>query len=194
MALDRLKLDVCYWIPCLPWQKDSRELARPEQRLAMLELALKGEVSMQIDTCELDRERPSYSIETIREFKKRFPNDELFFLLGSDQWQNFDSWRDWQAILKSVHPVIFTRAGAPLNTSEAVNTFVQDESISLQVIRCALPKLSSTQIRKMISQDTQLFDKLAPTVLPGAVLEYIEQNKLYRHSNIEGNSNELIGH
>ena len=88
-AIEFLHLDRLWWIPANPWQKNPSELIASEDRLAMLKLAVGKNEQMAVDVRELTREGLSYSIDTVKELARDFPNDQRFYLIGSDQWKNF---------------------------------------------------------------------------------------------------------
>lgn len=180
LAVTSLHLDCCYWIPCRPWQKDPQELIRDEDRLALLQLALTEKKAMKVHTCDLDRGIPTYTVDTVQYFREQFASAQLFLLLGSDQWNNFHTWHNWQEILSLVTPVIFTRHNIAPTCHADVQHYMDTHKVSVKIIRCTLPNVSSSQIRQMIGKDGPFFDKLADNVLPRPVLEYIQQHSLYQ--------------
>ena len=94
-ALCTLKLDKLWWLPANPWQKDPQELLAKSLRIKSIEQTIVNEPRMAIDTRELSRSGLSYSIDTVKELARQYPNDERFYLIGADQWENFHTWKYW---------------------------------------------------------------------------------------------------
>lgn len=86
------------------------EVASKEDRLAMTRLAC-GDV-YEVSDIETRREGPSYTAVTCREFRRRFPGDELFWILGADSLLDMARWREPEAIMEAVTLLAFTRGGA----------------------------------------------------------------------------------
>ncbi|MEO8279864.1 MAG: nicotinate-nicotinamide nucleotide adenylyltransferase, partial [Ideonella sp.] len=89
-ALDDLALDELRWIPAgQPWQK-SRQLADSQHRARMTELAITdpelGDPRFTLETCELERPGPSYTIDTVLDLQQREPGQLWFLLIGQDQY------------------------------------------------------------------------------------------------------------
>ena len=79
-----------------------------------MKLALRGNKHFCVSDIEIKREGRSYTIDTIREFKKLYPNDELYFIIGSDLLKYLDEWKDLGEIIKMVKFIAATRPGYPL--------------------------------------------------------------------------------
>lgn len=116
----QLKLDYCYFVPAYisPFKKEQADkLALPEHRLEMLKLSLKDNQKFGIDTFEINNKDISYSIKTIEYFARKFADCNLFFLIGDDQAENFDKWKDWRKIIDTVQLCIAKRR-IDLNATE----------------------------------------------------------------------------
>ena len=107
-----------------PWQKP--HVAPAEHRLAMLRLAVvddhadwsaHGQANhtsaypITINPLEIERDQPSYTIDTVRTLRKSAPDTRFIWLIGSDQLANFHTWRDWRDILTYTHIAVAQRAG-----------------------------------------------------------------------------------
>ncbi|MCH2154201.1 MAG: nicotinate (nicotinamide) nucleotide adenylyltransferase [Phycisphaerales bacterium] len=96
-------------------------------RLAMLELVLHDASSVCIDQIELDREGPSYSIDTVRTLRKQFDSDvPLRLLIGDDQAVAFHRWKDWNAIIELAEPLVLPRLH---ESAEAFSAALEQEQI-----------------------------------------------------------------
>lgn len=198
-----LPLDEIRFIPAgQPWQKEGLA-ATPRQRLAMLELSLNelvrslpGTCRASIDTRELERAGPSYTVETLIELRKEMdrpfgPAASLVLLLGADQLLRLDTWRRWTELFNLAHLAVATRPGFDLN---ALPTPVLDQ----WTMRLADPRdlksrqhgctwqldgfamdVSATAVRTALKTGDYASPILADFV-PGAVLDYIQAHHLYR--------------
>lgn len=170
-ALEQLGLDRLLWLPAgRPWQKTGRGLASPEHRRAMVALMLAGEPRFVIDDSELERDGASYTIDTVRARQAAHPDEDLFLVIGQDQYERLHSWREWRELLQRVTLAVAARAGQEVRGSADV----QMEPHSL--LKLALPamQVSSTQVRELASRG----EDIRPLV-GDAVAGYIAQHRLY---------------
>ena len=92
-AADQLELDELRWIPVgQAWQKSERQLASAQDRAAMVALSLQGDPRFRLDPSELRRKGPSYTIDTVMALREQAPTDQLFLILGQDQYARFHTW------------------------------------------------------------------------------------------------------
>jgi nicotinate-nucleotide adenylyltransferase len=139
----------------------------PADRLNMLRLALEGDARFGISTCEIDREGPSYTIDTVRTFRRDHGDKaELFFLAGSDSAEGLPMWKNIDEILDVVTFVIATRP-----------PWSGRSEYGERVAHVAIPSVdvSSTIIRDRI-REREPIDYLVPR----EVVEYIRNKGLYR--------------
>lgn len=170
-ALEQLGLDRLLWLPAgRPWQKTGRGLASPEHRRAMVALMLAAEPRFAIDDSELERDGASYTIDTVRTRQAADPAEDLFLVIGQDQYERLHSWREWRELLSRVTVAVAARAGQEVRGSAEV----QMEPHSL--LKLALPamQVSSTQVRELASRG----EDIRPLV-GDAVAGYIAQHRLY---------------
>jgi nicotinate-nucleotide adenylyltransferase len=107
----RLRLDELRIVPCYrPVHRDP-PIASPEQRLHMLQLALREFPRFTLDERELRRGGDSYTVDTLDELRQEFPQAVLCLLLGLDALEGFKEWRRWRQILKLAHLLICARPG-----------------------------------------------------------------------------------
>jgi len=83
----------------------------PEQRLALLKIALQDYPDIIIDERELNRAGPSYMVETLKSLKQDFPDDELCLIIGMDAFYGISSWHRWRSIFDLCRLVVTTRPG-----------------------------------------------------------------------------------
>lgn len=173
-ALNALHLDEVRFIPChIPVHKAVTQ-AKPWQRAAMVALAIVNQPQFILDTREIDRDTPSYTIMTLQSLAAELSSDvELFWLVGEDAFAKFDSWYQWQDIPRYCNLVVLSRqhefvAGKKDDIEKAFDMHQH------KVIYLTMPyhAAASNAIRK----DWQLHH----VNLPQAVLNYIKENGLYQ--------------
>ncbi|OGB00889.1 MAG: nicotinate (nicotinamide) nucleotide adenylyltransferase [Burkholderiales bacterium RIFCSPHIGHO2_12_FULL_69_20] len=179
MAVQALALDELRWLPAgAPWQKAGRTMAAPEHRAGMLAALLDDEPHCVIDTRELQRMGPTYTITTVRELQAERPDADWFFILGQDQYGRFDTWRDWPELLQRLTLAVAARDGqAPLPPAALV-------AVPHRVVALPLPRLdiAASDIRSRLSAG------LPVTALVGeAVAGYIDQHQPYPRGAAQGN-------
>lgn len=146
--------------------KSSDSLLSDLQRLAMLRLACKNLPGVEICDIELSMPRPSFTINTLKVLSKRYPSMRFKLIIGSDNWNNFDKWRDYEEILDDYGVIVYPRPGKPItNTLADGMELVQSPSINL----------SSTFIRAAIEKGRNV-----SAFLPAGVYDYIMANNLYQ--------------
>jgi len=100
-----------------PWQKKNGLEAGDADRVAMLELAFAGSsVPVVVDTREIDRHGATYTVETLREVRAEVGVDaSIVFLMGADQLQKLDTWRDWRDLFALANFGVAARPGYRLD-------------------------------------------------------------------------------
>jgi nicotinate-nucleotide adenylyltransferase len=87
-------------------------VASPAQRVAMLRAALAGQSRLLLDERELRRDKPSYTIDTLREMRAEFgPDRPLILLVGADAFAGLPTWHEWNALFRYAHVAVLTRPG-----------------------------------------------------------------------------------
>ncbi len=168
-ALAELRLDRVLWIPAgQAWQKE-RAMTAAAQREAMLRLAIADESRFVLDRREIDRQGPSYTLDTVRELQAEHPGAQLVLLIGQDQYAGLHTWVGWQDLLQRVLLAVANRPGklAP----------VQPEVLRHphQVVPLPMLDIAATDIRLRVSRGEGI-DHLVPP----EVARYIDQQGLFR--------------
>jgi nicotinate-nucleotide adenylyltransferase len=173
-----------------PWQKAGGLKASGEQRLAMLELAFaQAALPVKIDRQEIERTTPTYTIDTLRHVRAELgPAASLVFLMGADQLQKLDTWRDWRALFELAHIGVAARPGYALAGADLPSAVAQEFLLrqgSLDQLR-STPSghgylaqtldvdISATQVRAALQRGEQASALISPVVL-----DYIQQHHLY---------------
>ncbi len=171
---ESLKLDRVIFIPSgkAP-HKSSSEYAKAGDRLEMCKLAISEYPFFEVSDFEINRDGKSYSIYTINHFKKLYPDDELFLMVGSDMLIYFDKWYKYQEILKNVTLTAVSREGTDFEWLEHTAKKLRGYGEIIIVNNQPFP-ISSTILRKMLknNEDTSCY-------LDKKVVKYIMMNKIY---------------
>lgn len=111
-ALEELSLSRLFFIPAAqsPFKPQTAP-APAAERVRMLRLALAGQVTCEIDEQELRRGGTSFTIDTVRDYARRFPGAELFYLIGADHVPTLPAWREAVALAGLVAFVVIPRPG-----------------------------------------------------------------------------------
>lgn len=142
-------------------------------RVAMLALALEGRPDWSIDLEELDREPPSFTVDTLRSIAARHPGDELWLLMGTDILAGFDRWREPEAILGLARVAAFERE--PFSGAAVRVPAVPGLSDRLSVFDAGSVRISATELRNALAAGRSIGGKV-----PGPVAEYITKHGLYK--------------
>lgn len=172
-------------IPCaIPPLKDAPQTSFKE-RLNMISLATKSFANVLIDSRESQRDKPSYTIDTLHELNHAFPENTFIFVMGADSIASFKQWHDWQQLANFCHLVIVNRdneqdssieelaVDAGFKLAEQFTDLAQGHGVAMSLKMPAMPH-ASKQIRKTIAAGHPL-----DSLLPQSVIEYIRQNHLY---------------
>lgn len=169
-------LERLFFVPARvsPFKTDTDEYEIPYlQRLHMLKIALEDEPDFYLDQFEIQKDKISYSIDTIRHFIEMFNNADIYLMIGLDQAVDFKKWKDWKDILKLVHLRIFNRAGQKKNIDKVIEN-LKGYGYDPKPVDAPIIDISSSYIRHQIKQH-----KSIKYLVPKKVEDYIDKNKLY---------------
>ena len=166
-AREELNLSRLFFVPAAqsPFKPD-RQPAPASERVRLLRLALAGLTWCEIDDQEIRRGAPSYTIDTVREYTRRFPGAGLFYLIGADHVAQLPKWREAAELAKLVEFVVLPRPGEPDAIIPAPFRGRTLKGFPLGV--------SSSQIRARVKAGLPI-----DPLVPGDVAEAIRNNRLY---------------
>lgn len=166
-AMDELGLDKLFFVPAAqsPF-KTENEIAPAAVRLQLLRLALAGKTNYEVDEQEIRRGGVSYSIETLRNYAKRFPKAELFYLIGADNIPKLNEWREANELARLAEFVAIPRPGKGM--AEFPNPFRG------RMLKGFPLGISSSQIRARVKTGLPI-----EHLVPPFVAEIIRNNRLY---------------
>lgn len=163
---EKLEVDKIIFVPTyLAPHKDNTDIAPVECRYGMVKLAIKKNKYFSVSDIEIKREGQSYTIDTLRELKKRYLKDDLYFIIGSDLLKYLDDWKDLDEIIKMISFIVATRPGFPLEKIPAYISTIPIRAVDI----------SGFEIRKAIKEN-----KSFRYLVPEAVFEYISRKRLYK--------------
>jgi nicotinate-nucleotide adenylyltransferase len=187
-AIEHLTLDRLLFVPAaIQPLKAGRETASATHRLAMVRLMVGADARLQSDSVEVDRDGLSYTVDTLRDFARRFPSADRYFLVGADVLASFAQWRDPQTVLDLATLAVLTRR--PESDSDAISEATQMEQQRMSARGSLLDGLAqrSTFVptRRVDISSTEIRDRVRSGrsihgFVTDAVGEYITAHGLYR--------------
>lgn len=167
-VLEKLGLDKVIFVPsCLPPHKSGRNLIDARHRLRMTRLAVRGNRHFEVSSFEVIKGGKSYSVDTVRYFRRRYPEVKLFFIIGSDHIARLHTWKNIQEVARIVSFIAVYRPG--------FKTIRSQTGVKSMIIPGV--HTSSSDIRRRL-----VADKTVKHLIPENVLRYIRKHKLYRLS------------
>ena len=163
-TVDRLWLMVS---PVNPLKVDQERQVADTDRLRMAEMVSRHLENVETSAFEFTMPKPSYTIDTLNALQAKFPDDELYLVIGADNWQVFDRWRNSEEILAKYHLLVYPRLGYDVVIPEELK-----ERVAL--VDAPIIELSSTAVRERLAQG-----KSVRYYVPDEVLGYIERHRLY---------------
>lgn len=166
----------------------AQPLANSEQRKTMVELAIAGNPLFKLDDRELQRETPSYTVETLEQLRSEIGAEQpLSFIVGQDSLLSLQRWHRWETLLTLCHLLVCQRPGYSLsmNTPEeqqwleahqtgSVEELHNQPAGKIYLAQTPMYDISATAIRQRLEQHQTCDD-----LLPPAVAEFIRQHHLY---------------
>ncbi len=172
-ALVQFALDSVVFVPTgRPWMKQDRVVSPAEDRYLMTVIATASNPRFHVSRVEIDRDGPTYTVDTLRTLAEQHPDAELYFVTGADAMLEILEWKDPGEVLSSAHFIAATRPGYDLARFESME-LARKTSVS----RMSIPALaiSSTDIRERV-----LDGRPIRYLVPEGVKSYIEKAELYR--------------
>lgn len=141
--------------------------ASDSQRLRMAQLVAQDCRNVKVSDIELSMPYPSYTYDTLRELKQRYPQHDFKIIIGSDSFLGFHNWRNHDKIQKDFGLIIYPRPGYPLPETEPDNMTFLNGAPQFRI--------SSSLIREYLESDWNI-----NYFVPLVVSEYIRKNNLYK--------------
>ena len=164
----RFDLDEVIFVPTgQPWQKAHSEVSPAEHRYLMTVVATASNPRFTVSRVDIDRDGPTYTIDTLRDLREQRPEDELFFITGADALAQILSWKDVDELWELAHFIGVTRPGYHLSESG-----LPQDRVTLQEVPAMA--ISSTDCRARVGAGEPVW-----YLVPDGVVQYISKYELY---------------
>ena len=172
--LDELELDRLILVPTAnPPHKTGAYLVSEDDRINMLKLLVSIDKRIEVSDIEFRRQGKSYTYLTLKELKEEYPDDELYLIIGSDQYLAFNTWYMPDEILKLAKVCTMARTQPDV---EKLYEYRRENANMKDTVICEFDifEASSTDIRRRIKEG-----KSVSHLVPEAVENYIREHRLY---------------
>lgn len=168
----RFDLDDVVFVPTgEPWQKHGRRVSPGEDRYLMTVIATASNPRFSVSRCDLDRQGPTYTIDTLHDIQSQHPESELYFITGADALSKIVTWQNWEQLFDMAHFVGVTRPGYTID--EELQRRLPEGRVTLLEIPALA--ISSTECRRRTEEGMPVW-----YLVPDGVVQYIAKRNLYR--------------
>ena len=175
-VLTGCKLARVEFIPC--YQPPHRPVpsASPEDRVAMVKLAIQHHPKFSVNTMEITAKEVSYTYKTVTKLREDYPNTPLCFMMGEDAFASFYAWDESEIILSKVHIIVVTRQGYSHQHKNFSTLETLHATLAGKMYYHEIPSIpfSATNIRTKL----QLGETMPPGLDP-KIANYIHTHHLY---------------
>lgn len=173
---EQCALDEVWFVPAAhPPHKPDWRITAARARAEMLELAVAGHASFRVDRRELQREGPSYTVQTLREIASERPDDQLHFLMGSDSLAELSTWREPGEIARLSQLVVANRAGTATPAATDLRAALGPEiAAAIRFVTMPGVDFAARDLRQRIADGRSI-----RYCVPPAVVCYIQEHRLY---------------
>ena len=175
-AQAQLKLEkVLFVLTADPPHKRSRQITPVEDRLAMVEAAVKGQDIFELSRVEIDRPGPHYSLDTMQLLAKQYVGKGLVYLIGGDSLRDLPEWNRPEEFIAACSAIGVMRRPRTRIDLDDLEKALPGLSTKLEFVDAPLLEISSSEIRERVHDGGHF-----RFYLPGAVYEIIRQRGLYK--------------
>ena len=168
---DLFDLDLVIFVPTgQPWQKQDRWVSPAEHRYLMTVIATASNPRFLVSRVDIDRDKPTYTVDTLTDIKAHYPDAELFFITGADALAGILSWKDWEKLFDLATFVGVTRPGYILQ-EDGIPEHFQDR---VELVEIPAMAISSTGCRERAKAGKPVW-----YLVPDGVVQYISKHQLY---------------
>ena len=177
-----LRIERVVFVPASEPPHRNKPVASSAHRLNMLRLALQAYPEFEVDTRELERNGPSFTVPTLESFRNEHPSRPLCLLLGLDAFLGLPSWHRWSEILNLAHITVMQRPGwtppavLPSWWAEALTDTLRRNSPAGSIVLVGVDPctIQATVVRQRLYDELDVADALPPEVLG-----YVQRQRLY---------------
>jgi nicotinate-nucleotide adenylyltransferase len=139
-------------------------VAGAEHRARMVALAIEGNPHFALSRVDLDREGPSYSVDTVARIRDEAPDADLYFLVGMDALPDLPRWRDPERLLALCRLAAFGRPDAPPLDRAAIEAALPGSAARIEAVQVPAIAISSTDLRQRLREGRSVRYRVLPTV------------------------------
>ncbi len=175
-ALEAFSLEQVIFVPAgNPPHKRGQKLTDKMDRYHMTVLATASNAKFTVSRYEIDKEEYSYSVDTVRHFKAKFPDAEIYFILGADSLLSIMEWKDPEVLLKSCRFIGVTRPGYYSDVLvKKIEELRKNFHANLYFVEIPAMDISSTDIKKRVKEGRSI-----KYMVDEKVEQYIKDHRLY---------------
>lgn len=163
-----LNLDQVIFVPTgMPLQKP--DVTNSEDRYLMTVIATASNPRFNVSRVDIDREGPTYTVDTLQDIQSAYPDAELFFISGADAITQILAWKDFDELWKAAKFVAVTRPGHAMQLPESA------PAGAIEVLEVPALSISSTDVRQRSANGDPVW-----YLVPDGVVQYINKHNLYR--------------
>jgi len=177
-AAEQLNVPKVILIPSAqPPHKAEKTISSAEDRLKMTHLAVQDEPLFEVSDCELKRQGPSFTLETVRFFRQQYPQTQFYWLIGADSISELVSWYHIEQLAEECSIVTAARPGFNPQDNQALKSILTDPQIQRlrqNILETPQVDISATRIRRRVRQNQSI-----SCLTPSAVIDYIKRQNLF---------------
>ncbi|MFM6963155.1 MAG: nicotinate-nucleotide adenylyltransferase [Micrococcales bacterium] len=168
----KFNLDEVVFVPTgRPWQKS--QVTATEDRYLMTVIATASNPRFKVSRVDIDRDGPTYTVDTLADIQALYPDAELYFISGADAISQILSWKDVDQLWSKAHFVAVTRPGHDLQVPDSA------PAGAIDILEIPALAISSTDIRERSQRHEPVW-----YLVPDGVVQYINKHKLYAGDNV----------
>ena len=176
LAYEQFSLDKVYYMPSAnPPHKQGKTITPEINRCAMVDLAIYDNHKFKLSLLEVNRGGFTYTADTLRELTEKYPEAELYFIVGGDSLETLEKWREPEVVLGLSHLVAAVRDDVNEETiDEKIKYLNEKYHTEIQKLNAPNIQISSSMIRERIKEGRSI-----KYFVPEMVEDYIKKHKLY---------------
>ncbi|WP_233608368.1 nicotinate-nucleotide adenylyltransferase [Nocardia stercoris] len=172
---NRFDLDEVIFVPTgQPWQKAGKTVSPAEDRYLMTVIATASNPRFSVSRADIDRDKVTYTVDTLRDLQNQYPDAELYFITGADALSNILTWQDWSELFELAKFVGVTRPGYELDVDHLEEHLRDSPADALTVIEIPALAISSSECRRRAAEGRPVW-----YLVPDGVVQYISKRHLY---------------
>ena len=155
----------------LPPHKTSEFLIDDESRIQMCKIASEDFTKCELCLIEFEREGKSYTVDTVKLLKERYPDKDFAFAIGGDMFVSFKQWRKYEELIKMLSFFVFKRSATDMEEFGNVFKELTKEGMRIILKDDIIPAVSSTELRNNFEKSKHL--------LPENIYNYLKDRGVY---------------